>query len=98
MSPSKTRRNHSSAFKLKVALAALKEERTMSELCKIYGLHESVIRKWKNKLQDNGSLIFDQDSVKPNKKSEENTSISTLHEAIGKLTVENNFLKKALDA
>jgi len=55
---SKKRRNHSSAFKAKVALAALKGDKTMSELSSFYALNPAQIQKWKKQLLEGSKDVF----------------------------------------
>ena len=52
---SKTRRNHGSAFKAKVALEALKGERTVAEIASKHGLHPTLVTEWKRQLADGAS-------------------------------------------
>jgi len=54
----KIRRSHSSAFKAQVALAAIKEEKTITELAGLYGVHATQITKWKKQALDSLSEIF----------------------------------------
>jgi len=83
------RRNHSSAFKAKVALAALKGDRTMSELAQQFDLHPNQIKQWKDQLLENVSGVFDagaqQDAPPP-------VDVKELHAKIGQLALENDFL------
>jgi len=53
------RRNHSAAFKAKVTLAALKGDRTMSELARQFDLHPNQIKQWKDQLLENASGVFE---------------------------------------
>ena len=91
-------KTYSNEFKFKVALAALKGNKTISQLCTEYQLTPSVIHRWKTLLQTLGSNIFKENSNHVN-------NISAIHEAekaklyqhIGQLTIEHDFLKKALN-
>jgi len=88
------RRNFSPEFKTKVALEALREELTMTELSKKYEVHPNMISKWKKQAIDNMQGIFSgkQDMFDNNHEDE----IKNLHAKIGQLTVEKDFLKKGL--
>ncbi|MGJ0485188.1 MAG: IS3 family transposase [Methylomicrobium sp.] len=89
---SKKRRNHSSEFKAKVALAALKGDKTLSELAQQFDVHPNQITQWKQQVVDNVCQLFAKDS--PGRANEENR-IKELHAKIGQLTVENDFLSKS---
>ncbi len=89
---SKNRRNHSAAFKAKVALDAIKGDKTLSELASQYSLHPSQIQQWKKKLLEGSKDIFGS-SEKERKDSE--SEIKELHAKIGQLTMERDFLAKA---
>ena len=82
----------SPTFKKKVALAAVKEATTMNELAKIFGIHPVQVRTWKKELVDRAEEIFQKKKDGSDFKEKE----SALHEEIGKLTVENSWLKKKL--
>lgn len=90
----KIRKTHSAAFKYKVALAALKDDKTMAQLSQEFGVHISQITKWRNCLKDAGPSLFD--DKKPQKQVDNDKTISALHEKIGKLAVENDFLSRVL--
>lgn len=87
-----TRRKFAPEFKAKVALEAVKNQQTLSEIGLKYGLSPVVISKWKSELLENMAGVFEKDS----KKKEENSpDVEELYAQIGKLKVENEFLKKS---
>ena len=89
----RSRRNHSPAFKAKVALAALKGDKTLAELAQQYDVHPNQITQWKAQLLDGAADVFGHE------KSEEkapSVDIKALHATIGELTLENDFLEVAL--
>lgn len=88
------RRNHSPAFKAKVALAAIKGDRTMSDLAGQFDVHPNQIKQWKDQLLDGVHSVFD-DGLKKDKEPE--IDFKSLHAKIGQLTLENDFLAGALD-
>jgi len=89
---SKTRRNHSPKFKAKVALEAVKGEKTMSELASQFGLHPNQIQQWKKKLLEGAEDVFG--STDKNRKDVEH-EFEKLHAKIGQLTMERDFFTKA---
>lgn len=88
-----TRRKFSSEFKTKVALEALKERETLSELAKRFELHPNQISQWKQEFLEKSSTIFDK---KGEKSAEKQVDLDQLYAKIGKLEVERDFLKKNL--
>ncbi|ADD67441.1 transposase IS3/IS911 family protein [Denitrovibrio acetiphilus DSM 12809] len=91
---SKTKRTRYSAeFKSKVALEALREELTLSELSAKYNVHPNQISKWKSEAIKGMSTIFSNKSSKSEEMSE--AEIKDLHAKIGQLTVERDFLQRA---
>lgn len=91
---SKIRKSHGAEFKYKVALEALKEQETLATLSQKFGIHVAQIQKWKSQLQKEGSALFSDKRGKTCKSQDK--IISQLHEKIGKLTVEKDFLEHAL--
>lgn len=91
---SKIRRVHPPAFKAKVALEAIKEQKTIAELSSIYGVHSTQITKWKKKTLDFIQQIFSEKDQQQAKNDDE--LIQELYKQIGKLQVERNWLKKKI--
>ena len=87
------RRNHSPAFKAKVALAALKGESTLSELAKQFDVHANQIAQWKDQLLSGAPEVFGGSSGA----AEPAVDVTALHAKIGKLSLENDFLEGALN-
>ncbi len=90
----KNRRNHSPAFKAKVALEAAKDESTIVELSRKYEVHVNQIHAWKRQLLDGAVDVFEP-GVDKRKNQEE--IVKDLHAKIGELTVERDFLSRKLD-
>ena len=91
---SRKRRNHSPDFKAKVALAAIKGDETLIELAKRYQINANLIVKWKKLLLENSAEVFASGKgLAPDRESE----IKSLQAKIGEITMENDFLSKALD-
>ena len=86
------RRKFSSAFKAKVAIAALKERETLAELAVRFEVHSNMISKWKQEFLERSPEIFE--TSPPEKQDEEKTD--HLYTKIGKLEVERDWLKKNL--
>lgn len=87
------RRNHTAAFKAKVALAAVKGEKTLSELAQEFDVHPNQITQWKSQLLEGAAGVFGED------KSESEAGkvdVTRMQAKIGELTLENDFLERAL--
>lgn len=89
----KQRRNHSAAFKAKVALEAAKEEKTLAELSQQYGVHVKQISVWKQQLLEQVSEVFEGGA---DKKRNFEAEVKELHAKIGELTMERDFLSGKL--
>lgn len=86
------RRNHSPAFKAKVALAAVKGDKTTAELSQQFDVHTNQITQWKTQLLDRAGEAFDGKSAN----APPPVDLKVLHAKIGELTLENDFLESAL--
>jgi len=86
------RKQHSGSFKARVAVAAIRGDRTMSELSSEYGVHSSVITRWKKQVLEQLPQIFSGRSSASDKSQEE--LVSRLYQEIGQLKVELDWLKK----
>jgi len=87
------RRNHSPAFKAKVALAALKGEKTLAELSEQFDVHGNQIQDWKKQLLEGAQDVFGGHAVEAQHVERE---VEKLHAKVGQLTMENDFLSKFL--
>lgn len=87
------RRNHTPAFKAKVALAAVKGDRTLAELAQQFDVHPNQITQWKGQLLEGAANVFGADKAEP---KSESIDLRALHAKIGELTLENDFLEGAL--
>jgi transposase len=87
------RRNHSPAFKAKVAVAAIKGERTLAELAQLFDVHPNRIAQWRTQLLDGASGVFGEAAKT---EAAPALDVRTLHAKIGELTLENDFLSGAL--
>lgn len=88
------RRNHSTKFKSKVALAALKGEETLAELSQRFDVHANQITQWKNQLLERAENVFRSSAERGTEMSSE--ELKALHAKIGQQALEIDFLSGAL--
>ena len=86
------RRNHAPAFKAKLALAAIKGDRTLAELAEQFDVHPNQITSWKAQLEGGAADVFGFG----NGAAQPVVDVKSLHAKIGELTLENDFLEGAL--
>ena len=88
------RRNHTPAFKAKVAIAAIKGDRTLAQLAEQFDVHPNQVTAWKAQLEGGASDVFGPGGgTAP---SPPPVDVKALHAKIGELTLENDFLEGAL--
>ena len=87
------RRNHTPAFKAKVALAAIKGDRTLAQLAEQFDVHPNQMTAWKAQLEGGASDVFGAGS---RRRPTPAVDVKSLHAKIGELTLENDFLEGAL--
>jgi transposase len=86
----RVRRTHTPEFKARVALAALRDDKTLAQLCEEFDLHANQISEWKRQLVERASAAFDGGAIEPA------VDLIPLQAKIGQLTLENDFLENAL--
>lgn len=88
----KPRRNHSAAFKARVALEAIRGEKTIAEIAAHHQVHPNQVTTWKTQVLENLATIFGGAALAEDSQAQ----IKELHEKIGQLTMERDFLDSAL--
>ena len=86
------RRNHTAAFKAKVALAALTGDKTLAELAQQFDVHPNQITDWKTRMQEGAASVFGEEKAEQQGK----VDVTRMQAKIGELTLENDFLETAL--
>ena len=87
------RRNHSPGFKAKVALAAMRGDRTLAELAEQFDVHPNQIQDWKKRLLESAEQLFENGARKG---KDPEAELKELHAKIGQLTMERDFLSEKL--
>ena len=90
----RARRNHSAAFKAKVAIAAIKGERTIAQIAEQFDVHPNQVTTWKAQLEGGAADVFDTGNCSAQPTAA--VDVKALHAKIGELTLENDFLEGAL--
>lgn len=88
-----TRRKFTAEFKTKVAIEAIKERQSLSELAERFELHPNQISQWKREFMENATLVF---SKGKDEEQEPKVDVDKLYSKIGQLEIERDFLKKSL--
>jgi transposase-like protein len=90
-----TRRKFSADFKAKVALEAIKNQKTLAELSQQYEVNAITIARWKAEFLERMAVIFSDDRSSSNVAENDNPQVEKLYAQIGQLKVELDFLKKS---
>ena len=90
----RTRRNHTPGFKAKVALAAMKGDKTLAELAQLFDVHPNQITQWRSQVLEGAAGLFGADRGET--KAAPSVDLKALHDKIGELILENDFLEGAL--
>ena len=91
----RTRKKHNAAYKAKVALAAVRGDRTIAELASEFGVHPNQIYSWKKQLLDGAANVFEGGGATVEGTASE-AHVDLLYRQIGQLKVENDFLARKL--
>lgn len=86
------RRNHAAAFKAKVALEAIKGERTVTEIAQRFDVHPNQVTEWRRQLLERAADVFGGTAAA----AQPPVDVKVLHAKIGQLALENDFLEGAL--
>lgn len=86
------RKQYSAEFKAKIALEAIKGEKSISEIASQYGVHPTMIHQWKRHLLDGASDLFERGEIAKKAEPETQAQIDELYRQIGQLKVERDFL------
>ena len=89
----RSRRNHSGSFKAKVAVAALRGDKTLTEIAEQYQVHPTQVTEWKRQLLERAADVFDGTA----RKKESEPDLKVLHAKIGQQALEIDFLSGALN-
>lgn len=87
----RTRRTFKPEFKAKVVLECISGEKSVSEACREYQLSPVLVSKWRTEFIENSAIVFE----KNHKGAENQSQIADLERLVGRLTLENDMLKKA---
>jgi len=88
------RKQHSSAFKAKIVLEALRETKTLAQIAAEYEVHPTLVTKWKAEAVGSLPALFERDAVHDEAREASERKIAELYQEIGRLTTQLNWIKK----
>jgi transposase len=88
-----TRKKHGAEFKVKVAMAAIREEGTIAEISSKYGVHASQVNTWKKTVLDGVKGLFGAEKKAAEADAADSAQVSALHEKVGQLIMERDFFR-----
>ncbi|MBN1451580.1 MAG: transposase [Anaerolineales bacterium] len=91
----KNKRTHTAQFKFRVALEALGEAKTVSQIASEYAVHPTLVRQWKKRLQEDGAEVFAHPASRKQQEAEQTATETALYEQIGRLKMELEWVKKS---
>ncbi len=91
------RRTFSPELKKRIAIEALRERQTVNEIANAHQIHPAQVRKWKKDLLDGAPVIFEDPRKREAGLKDQEEQVAQLHQKIGQLTIENDWLKKKLN-
>ena len=94
MGAAEMKKKYPGVFKFKIALEALKGDRTLGDICREHNISPGLAHRWKNHLKEHGTEVFDISSS--NSPTNVDLEKAKLYEEIGRLKVELDFLKKVV--
>ena len=92
---SKKRRQYSAEFKLETVMEGIRGEKSVAQICRERNISDSLYYKWRDLFKEHAPEIFARQDQKDQVVSEQETHIADLERMVGKLTMENEILKKA---
>lgn len=94
MGEAKKRKVHTAEFKAKVGLEAVRGMKTISEIAQSYGVHPQLVGQWKKEILESAGALFE--GKRGPKPAEDKSDEERLYSEIGRLKMENDWLKKKL--
>jgi transposase-like protein len=91
------RRKHSPEFKKKIAIEALREQKTVNQIAKEHSVHPVQVSEWKKQLLDGCGSVFENRTDRVGRQTNREEEVAALERKVGRLTIELDFLKKKLE-
>lgn len=88
------RKKYDKSFKAKIAIESIRGEKTIQEIANLYSVHPNLVSKWKGELLEKAAMIFEKQGKEESAAADAEHKEDQLYRQVGKLQVENDFLKK----